>query len=84
MKPLTRLEHFLAKIAGDKNAKALTPKTRKEYYLNEIAAAAATDAAKEGLPEVAVKDAGKVLIVSNEGKWTVGSVPAPAESTPSG
>lgn len=38
MKPITRLENFLAKIAKDPDAKDLTPKTRKEYYLNEIAA----------------------------------------------
>lgn len=37
MKPLKRIEHFLAKIAGDSSAKELTPKTRDEYYLNEIA-----------------------------------------------
>ena len=37
MKPRTRLDHFLAKIAGDKSAKNLTPRSSKEYYLNEIA-----------------------------------------------
>lgn len=37
MKPITRLENFLAKIAGLPNAN-LTPRTRKEYFLNAIAA----------------------------------------------
>lgn len=38
MKPITRLENFLARIAKDPDARDITPKTRKEYYLNEIAA----------------------------------------------
>lgn len=37
IKPLRRIEHFLAKIAGSEYAKDLTPITRKEYWLNEIA-----------------------------------------------
>lgn len=38
MKPLTRLENFLAKIAGDPDAKMdMKPKTRKEMYLDAIA-----------------------------------------------
>lgn len=37
IKPLRRIEHFLAKIAGSPYAKDLTPITRKEYWLNEIA-----------------------------------------------
>ena len=37
MKPLTRLENFLAKIAGDPDAKMdMKPKTRKEMYLDAI------------------------------------------------
>ena len=37
MKPLKRIEHFLAKIAGDDSEKELSQKTRYEHYLNEIA-----------------------------------------------
>jgi len=37
IKPLRRIEHFLAKIAGSSYAKDLEPITRKEYWLNEIA-----------------------------------------------
>ena len=37
MKPKTRLENFLAKIAGNKDAKELKPKTRLEHFLNDIA-----------------------------------------------
>ena len=37
MKPLRRIEHFLAKIAGSEDAEDLTPINRKEYWLNEIA-----------------------------------------------
>lgn len=38
MKPLTRIENFLAKIAGNPAANAeMQPRTRKEYFLNEIA-----------------------------------------------
>ena len=37
MKPKTRLENFLAKIAGSADAKELKPKTRIENFLNDIA-----------------------------------------------
>lgn len=37
MKPITRLEHFLAKLARDKDAEPITPNTRMERYLNKIA-----------------------------------------------
>ena len=37
MKPKTRLENFLAKIAGNNDAKDLKPKTRIEHFLNDIA-----------------------------------------------
>ena len=38
MLPLTRKENWLAKIAGDPQAdEAMTPRTREEYFLNEIA-----------------------------------------------
>ena len=43
MKPKTRLEWFLAKIAGDTDATgSMTPRTRREYYLKEIADANAS------------------------------------------
>ena len=37
MKPKTRLENFLAKIAGSSDAKEMEPKTRVEHFLNDIA-----------------------------------------------
>lgn len=37
MKPRTRKENYLAKIAKDPDAVEMTPKTRTEHYLNEIA-----------------------------------------------
>lgn len=37
MKPKTRFENFLAKIANDEDAKEMMPRTRVEHYLNEIA-----------------------------------------------
>ena len=37
MTPKTRAENFLALIAGDPDAVAMTPNTREEYYMNEIA-----------------------------------------------
>ena len=37
MKPITRLEHFLAKMARDRDAEPITPNTRMERYLNKIA-----------------------------------------------
>lgn len=37
MKPKTRLENFLARIARDPDATEMDPKTRKEHYLNKIA-----------------------------------------------
>ena len=44
MKPLTRIENFLAKIAGNPAANAeMKPRTRKEYFLNEIAAGSGYD-----------------------------------------
>lgn len=44
MKPLTRIENFLAKIAGNSAANAeMKPRTRKEYFLNEIAAGSGYD-----------------------------------------
>ena len=37
MKPKTRLENFLAKIAGSSEAKEMEPKTSVEHFLNDIA-----------------------------------------------
>lgn len=37
MKPETRIENFLAKIAGNSDAKEMEPKTRVEHFLNDIA-----------------------------------------------
>lgn len=38
MLPLTREDNFLAKIAGDPDAdESMKPRTRKEYFLNQIA-----------------------------------------------
>ena len=36
MKPKTRIENFLAKIAGNPDAKEMEPETRMEYFLNDI------------------------------------------------
>lgn len=62
--PKTRLEHYLAKIAGED---VITPevKTRLEYYLNEIAQNGGGGGA--GLPSVTEADDGKVLgVVGSE------------------
>ena len=65
MKPKTRLEWFLAKIAGDADATgSVTPKTRKEFYLKEIADAGGGSS----LPSVTASDNGSVLAVVN-GEW---------------
>ena len=37
MRPDTREESFLGRIAGDENAENLEPRIRKEYYLKQIA-----------------------------------------------
>lgn len=37
IKPKNRLQHLLAKIAGNDTAKAVKPKMKNEFYLNEIA-----------------------------------------------
>lgn len=66
MKPKTRFENFLAKIAGDKEAKDIAPRTRVEHYLNEIA--------ENGtVPSVSEDDEGKFLRVV-DGAWAATSV----------
>lgn len=67
MKPKTRLEWFLAKIAGDADATGtVTPKTRKEYYLKEIADNGGGGGSS--LPAVTASDNGSVLAVV-DGAW---------------
>jgi len=65
MKPLTRIEQFLAKIAGNKDAKDIAPKTRIEHFLNDIAEA---DVGKE-LPDASSLDDGMLLGVAS-GEWS--------------
>lgn len=36
IKPKNRLQHLLAKIAGNDTAKAVKPKMKNEFYLNDI------------------------------------------------
>lgn len=58
MKPKTRLENFLAKIAKDPDATVMDPKTRKEQYLDQIAQNDVPE-----LPAYTADDAGKALTV---------------------
>lgn len=37
MEPKTRREHFLAKVAGNPYDSTILPKTREEFFLNDIA-----------------------------------------------
>lgn len=37
MEPVTRKEHFLARIAGKPHDESLFPITREEFFLNDIA-----------------------------------------------
>ena len=67
MKPLTREENFLAKIAGDTDAdENMKPITREEHYLDQIAGMM-NNAASE-VPAVSASDNGKVLTVV-DGAW---------------
>lgn len=59
MKPKTRLENFLAKIAKDPDATIMDPKTRKEVYLDKIA-----QDNKCKVPEYGEEDIGRVLTVA--------------------
>jgi len=71
MKPLTRIEQFLAKIAGNKDAKDIAPKTRLEHFLDDIAEA---QVGKE-LPDIEAGDEGRLVGVT-DGEY--GLVDAPS------
>ena len=59
MKPKTRAQNFLAKIAGDANADTtMKPRTAEEYFLNQIA-----ENGGSSLPSYYSSDIGKVLAV---------------------
>jgi hypothetical protein len=59
MKPKTREQNFLAKIAGDANADTtMKPRTAEEYFLNQIA-----ENGSSSLPSYSSSDIGKVLTV---------------------
>lgn len=61
MKPKTREQNFLAKIAGDANADTtMKPRTAEEYFLNQIAE---NGGGGSSLPSYSSSDIGKVLTV---------------------
>ena len=75
MEPITRLDNFLAMIAGDSDAKDIDPISRREHFLKEIAEELADMKEKEKpeLPTVdKAADVGKVLTVGENGvlAWT--------------
>lgn len=59
-----RIHYFLAKIAGKEPDTVLSPRTKTEYWLNEIA----NTVKEKSLPAVTSVDNGKVLTVVN-GIW---------------
>lgn len=71
MDPRTRIENFLALIANDSDAQEIEPKTRDEYYLNEIAQRMNTNL----LPETVDDDDGKLAVVFSDGSWKVQEYP---------
>lgn len=81
-KAITRLQKFLAAIAGD--ATAPSPVTNNEKLLYNIAEAmnaAASAASTSELPEAKAADNGKVLGIVN-GKWAVMELPTNDAATP--
>jgi hypothetical protein len=76
MKPKTREQNFLAKIAGDANADTtMKPRTAEEYFLNQIA----ENGGGSSLPSYSSADIGKVLTVG-EGSETVQTVIVPEQT----
>jgi hypothetical protein len=67
MRPKTRLENFLAKIAGSPDAKELEPETRIEYFLNDIAENGGGSGDSTGDEVHAAVDDGQVVYVFIEG-----------------
>ena len=63
LNPITRLEYFLAKIAGRKDIGEMKPLLRKEFFLNDIA--------KVALPPAETTDAGKVPVVQENGSYSL-------------
>lgn len=80
MKPLTRIENFLAKIAGNPAANAeMKPRTRKEYFLDEIAQNAGYDLVLIGNNGSAYPD-GNVLSAITIAKGSIEAAAAKARA----
>ena len=64
MKPNTRIDNFLAKIAGDPDAnEAMIPRSPEEYYLDQIAQNGGGGGGGGGLPTPTASDVGAGLVV---------------------
>ena len=76
MKPKTREQNFLAKIAGDANADTtMKPRTAEEYFLNQIA-----ENGSSSLPSYSSSDIGKVLTVGEASPVETEVVVVPEQS----